>query len=323
MIPGGTIQERTQLNIETLWSGGKFDDPYYNGGNKEITQLAGTAQIMQSIRETIFLSPTADIDNIENLTTPAGAYGSYAGAGYLFSNVNASGTISKYSRWLDLDQGLVRTAWKQGGNSYLRTTFCSHSSQACVEHISSPTSSFFSSASALPGLSYTFSSSPELGLPIPNITCLDSNTLSVRGRVTLSPTSMIYEFLFRVSVPSSLRSFVQCVPLPPDLGGTPNATINVVGGKTSEAWVTWVGGSDYSIDAGDDAHNFTFRGDDPHTNLLSLLSSATSSSYQNSFGDHISSYNALLNDPFSLSLGQSPLLSVSSRLPSHHFLPPP
>lgn len=63
MIPGGTIQERTQLNIETLWSGGKFDDPYYNGGNKEITQLAGTAQIMQSIRETIFLSPTADIDS--------------------------------------------------------------------------------------------------------------------------------------------------------------------------------------------------------------------------------------------------------------------
>jgi hypothetical protein len=36
---------------------------YYNGGNKEVTELAGTAQIMQSIRETIFLSPSADIDS--------------------------------------------------------------------------------------------------------------------------------------------------------------------------------------------------------------------------------------------------------------------
>lgn len=27
MTPGGTTQEITQLNIESLWSGGPFDDP--------------------------------------------------------------------------------------------------------------------------------------------------------------------------------------------------------------------------------------------------------------------------------------------------------
>lgn len=27
MLPGGTIQEVTQLNIESLWSGGPFQDP--------------------------------------------------------------------------------------------------------------------------------------------------------------------------------------------------------------------------------------------------------------------------------------------------------
>lgn len=27
MLPGGTVQETTQLNIESLWSGGPFADP--------------------------------------------------------------------------------------------------------------------------------------------------------------------------------------------------------------------------------------------------------------------------------------------------------
>ena len=27
MLPGGTSQESTQLNIESLWSGGPFQDP--------------------------------------------------------------------------------------------------------------------------------------------------------------------------------------------------------------------------------------------------------------------------------------------------------
>ncbi|KIL62802.1 glycoside hydrolase family 95 protein [Amanita muscaria Koide BX008] len=310
MIPGGIVQERTQLNIETLWSGGPFDDPAYNGGNKDLSELSGTAQIMQGIREAIFSSPTGTIDNIEDLTTPAGAYGSYTGSGYLFSTVNATGPVSEYARWLDLDQGLARTSWSQGNASYLRTSFCSHSSQACVEHLTTTSSSFVIFPHSLPALTYAFSSTPEVGLPAPNVTCLDSNTLSVRGQVSQVPTSMLYELLFRVSVASGLGSNIQCISLPQTPGGTPNATIQVTGGSVSEAWITWVGATDYSIDAGGPASNFTFRGDDPHGRLVPILSSATSGSYQQSFNDHISSYNALLNEPFSLSLGQSPNLTV-------------
>ena len=121
---------------------------------------------------------------------------------------------------------------------------------------------------------------------------------------------MVYELLFRVSVPPGASPLiVQCSPLSVKSGGTPNATIQVSGGYISEAWITWVGASDYAMNAGDFAHNFTFRGEDPHEALLSIASSVTTS-YQTALGDHISSYIALLHEPFSLSLGQTPKLDV-------------
>ena len=121
---------------------------------------------------------------------------------------------------------------------------------------------------------------------------------------------MVYELLFRVSVPSGVSPFiVQCSPLSVESGGTPNATIQVSGGYTSEAWVTWVGASDYAMTTGNFVHNFTFRGEDPHEAVVNIASSTTTS-YQIALKDHISSFTALLHEPFSLSLGQTPKLDV-------------
>jgi len=81
MLPGGTTQEVTQLNIESLWSGGPFQDPVritvcgffqradffaqlYNGGNKVPSQQTQMAEHMQSIREAILFSPTGKIDGM-------------------------------------------------------------------------------------------------------------------------------------------------------------------------------------------------------------------------------------------------------------------
>ncbi|KAJ3482321.1 hypothetical protein NLJ89_g12147 [Agrocybe chaxingu] len=120
MLPGRTMQEATQLNIESLWSGGPFADPSYNGGNKLPSEQTAMAQAMQRIRQTIFQSTTGDIDSIEVLGNDPGQYGSYAGAGHLLSTLNISGTVSDYGRWLDLDQGLARTSWTQSGTSLIR-----------------------------------------------------------------------------------------------------------------------------------------------------------------------------------------------------------
>ncbi|KAG9311360.1 glycoside hydrolase family 95 protein [Chiua virens] len=273
MLPGGTSQELTQLNIESLWSGGPFQDPSYNGGNSLPSQNAQLAQDMQSIRQTIFASGT--IDSIQEIMADGGAYGSYAGAGYLLATLNTSGTVTNYARWLDLDEAITRTTWSQGGAIFSRETFCSHPLRAFAA---------------------------EIGLPIPNVTCLDDSTLMVRGYV--SDPGMLYEMLAQVEAPGGA---VACSAIPGS--SLPNATISVSG--SSEAWVTWVGDTNYDMTAGDAASSYSFEGPDPHDNLLSLLASANlrSSNYSSILSEHVSDYQSIMG-PFSLSLGQIPDLNT-------------
>ncbi|KAF8811090.1 glycoside hydrolase family 95 protein [Phlegmacium glaucopus] len=309
MVPGGVTQETTQLNIESLWSGGPFADPSYNGGNKQPSEQGATAQIMHEIRQTIFQSPTGDIDNIEALATDSGQYGSYAGAGHLLSSINTTGPITNYARWLDIDQSLACTSWTQNGVNILRTTFCSHPSRACIEHIES------SSKTALPTMTYAFTSDLELGLPVPNITCLSSNSMLVRGQVSQSP-SMAYALVFRAYA-SSVKSHIQCIQSAVTAGSPPNATLHIAGtSENTEAWITWTGDTEYDMDAGDMVHGFSFRGVDPVTKLLS--SSGTNSEsesfqdYQTVLRRHTADIHDTLYAPFALDIGQIPVLDIPS-----------
>lgn len=172
--------------------------------------------------------------------------------------------------------------------SYLRTSFCSNPLQACVEHINS--------TSVLPGVSYAFSPYLETGLPSPNISCYDQSTLLLRGLV--ADPGMQYEILGRAR---STGGKVSCVPVP----GSQNATLQVTGG--SEAWITWVGGTNYDMIAGDAAHGYSFKGADPHSALVTLLNSATNSrsSYQTILTQHMADYSGVITK-FSLNLGQTP-----------------
>ncbi|KAJ7054060.1 glycoside hydrolase family 95 protein [Mycena amicta] len=293
MTPGGTSQEITQLNIESLWSGGPFQDPTYNGGNKQPSEAPAMAIAMQQYRQGIFQSPTGDIDNIETLATDPGAYGSYTGAGFLIANLNTTGPVSNYGRWLDLDQGIARATWSQDGSVFTRETFCSHPTQACTQHVSA-------SSGSIPPVSIAFSSALEDGLPTPNVTCLDSSTLRVRG--TAGVPGMLYELLFRVR---STGGKIACTSL-----GSANATVAVTG-RATEAWVSWVGETEFSQDAGDAAHGFSFRGADPHAAALNLINAAAVSTapYNTIRTQHFADFDATFNK-FQLSLGQTAQFSV-------------
>ncbi|KAF9479521.1 glycoside hydrolase family 95 protein [Pholiota conissans] len=307
MVPGNTVQETTQLNIESLWAGGPFADPTYNGGNKQPSEREATAQSMQEIRAAIFQSPTGDIDNIiEQLGTDAGQYGSYAGAGNLLSTLGLTGTATNYGRWLDLDQGLAQTTWTQNGTDFLRTTFCSNPTRACIEHISTTNSR------PLPDLTYAFSIALESGLPAPNITCQSKNTLLVRGFVSTSPPGMAYALLFRAFSTSPSAQF-QCIQQPVPSGFPPNATIHLpvtAGAQVHDAWIAWVGDTEYDMNAGDAAHNFTFRGTDPVVKLQQLPSSPLSD-YSTLLAQHTSDLKSVLSS-FALDLGQTPDLTKST-----------
>ncbi|KAK0199846.1 glycoside hydrolase family 95 protein [Desarmillaria ectypa] len=287
MVPGGTRMEVTQLNIESLWSGGPFADPTYNGGNKDPSQQASLANSMQQIRETIWTSSNGEIGNIDTLGVDAGAYGSYAGAGHLITtlNITDSGTTN-YTRWLDLDQGVARTSWTQDGISYLRSSFCSHLSRTCTQHLTT------TRKSTLPTLSYAFTASLESGLPQVNVSCLDGtdNALVVRGVV--GEPGMAYEFIAWAETDTGATT---CIP-----SGT-NATLVVNG--ANEAWISWIGDTQFDQDAGNQANAFSFKGADPHKKLLPFFNK-TSTVYADIWKEHLDDYTALMGS-FTLDLGQT------------------
>jgi hypothetical protein len=49
------------------------------------------------------------------------AKGSYIASSYLISEVDASGNVSDYYRWLDMDNGVARTLWTQQNATFLRS----------------------------------------------------------------------------------------------------------------------------------------------------------------------------------------------------------
>ncbi|PPR00630.1 hypothetical protein CVT24_005476 [Panaeolus cyanescens] len=302
MIPGGTAQEITQLNIESLWSGGPFADPTYNGGNKQPWERETMAKELQRIRQTIFQSSTGDIRNISILTTPGGQYGSFAGAGHLISTLGTSGSVSNYGRWLDLDQAVARTSWTQSSTNFERSTFCSHPTKSCVEHVTS-------GSKPLPGLTYAFTHRFEDGLPAPNVTCHSKDTLLVSGYAPGGPAAMSYALFIR-GYTSSTQSTFQCSVIPVPNGAPFNATLNLASGGASEAWVAWTGDTNYDMNAGDPAHGFSFKStDSPITKLLNAGVPSSLSNYQTLFTEHVNDVKATLSGPFSLNIGQKPDLS--------------
>ena len=180
---------------------------------------------------------------------------------------------------------------------------CSNPTRSCTQHINVMSTS--STPSALPKISFFFSSALQDGLPVPNITCLNPSTLKVRGSV--GAPSMLYEILLHATAPGG---DVNCIQLL-DLGSQQNATLEITG-SAEEAWLTWVGDTNYNLDAGTPASNFSYRGLDPHDNLVSLLTRAASPNltFTNILREHVNDYKAGLAAPFSIDLGQKAYLDV-------------
>ncbi|GJJ13013.1 hypothetical protein Clacol_007262 [Clathrus columnatus] len=298
MVPGETVHDETTLNIESLWSGGPFQSDTYTGGNADPSDAPTLHADMQNIRSEIFGSPNGTIPNAEFdiITTPIEYYGSYTSPGRLAVTLlgnNTSGPITQFTRWLDLDLGVARSQWNVGNNQLTRETFCSHPSQACLQHTQT---SINKSLSIL----YAFAATPSN--PVPTVDCFDDNTLLIRG--TASDPGMTFEMLARVQTePSNLAS---CT------AADSNATILADG--VSSSWITWVGGTNFDQNAGDASHNFSFQGSDPHDSLVTLLGEATSQSYTTLFQTHVDDVAVGLStkSPFQLSLGQEPEFTNST-----------
>ncbi|KAG8783850.1 hypothetical protein FRC12_019297 [Ceratobasidium sp. 428] len=286
MVNGNPVSDRLQLNIESLWSGGPFQDPTYNGGNHQPSEAGYLATQLARIRKTIFSSTNGTIPDVRPLPSDAGAYGSYSAAGYFSIDRVPSGKTSSYARWLDMDTAVLKTVWSEPGSGFNRSYFCSNPSRACNVH----------TVASTPGaLSATYFLNPIPDLPTPNITCLDKTTLQLRGYA--SSPGMLYEILAKVQQSGPANSTAGCT-----VDATTGQAQLFTKGST-EAWLTWVGGTDYSMETGNAANGFSFKGMDPHTQLMGLVAKVAAQSVGSSLASHIADYQNALGG-FSLSLGQ-------------------
>jgi len=110
---------------------------------------------------------------------------------------------------------------------------------------------------------------------------------------------MAYAFFIHAST-SSPGTKVQCIP------SGKNATLLVPATKANkEVLVTWVGDTEYDMDAGDALHNYSFRGVDPVQKLLSTtVASGKIPDYNTLLRQHAADIKKTLWDSFSLDLGQ-------------------
>ena len=145
----------------------------------------------------------------------------------------------------------------------------------------------------------------EPDLPPPNVTCLGNDTLKLTGVV--ADPGMLYELLATVvGAPGSTFSCASAVNA--NDSSLANATITI--SNATSAYVAWVGGTNYDIDAGDAGHNFSFAGLDPHGALTATLSAVVTQRYDQLLSAHISAFQATLYSTFSLDLGQTPNLDT-------------
>lgn len=122
----------------------------------------------------------------------------------------------------------------------------------------------------------------------------------------VSEPGMSYALIFR-AFSSSPSAHFQCIQQPVPFGFPPNATLHLPS-TTQDAWITWVGDTEYDMDAGDAAHDFSFRGTDPVTKLQSLNLGGLSD-YAALLEQHTADLHAVLASSFALDLGQTAALT--------------
>ncbi|CCO35335.1 hypothetical protein BN14_09452 [Rhizoctonia solani AG-1 IB] len=108
---------------------------------------------------------------------------------------------------------------------------------------------------------------------------------------------MLYEILATIRQSGPANSSAECA-VDPRSGDA----VLVAKGST-EAWVSWVGGTEYSMETGNAASGYTFKGVDPHAELTGLLAKAAGQNAASALAGHSADYRAALGG-FSLNIGQ-------------------
>jgi alpha-L-fucosidase 2 len=110
---GNPGHEKLGLNVDSLWSGGPFENSSYNGGNSR----SPVSSALPGIRDWIFKNGTG---NVTALMGDNNNYGSYAVLGNLSVSIDNISDFTAYNRSLDLVNGVYTTTFEASGSRYTR-----------------------------------------------------------------------------------------------------------------------------------------------------------------------------------------------------------
>ena len=125
MVYGIPQREELQLNEETIWAGG----PYQNDSPKALESLS-------KVRELIFEEKNSEADKIINQTFFTQTHGMpFQAAGSLILNFEGHDNFENYYRELNLDQAVAVTRYTVDGVEYTREVFSSFADDVIIMQI--------------------------------------------------------------------------------------------------------------------------------------------------------------------------------------------
>lgn len=125
MVYGGTAREELQLNEETFWAGGPYDNDNKNA-----------RYVLPVVRQLIFENKNWDAQNLVDANFFAGKHGmSYMTVGNLFLDFPGHDQATDYYRDLDISNATATTRYKVNGVDYIRTAFASFTDSVVVMRV--------------------------------------------------------------------------------------------------------------------------------------------------------------------------------------------
>ncbi|KAI1313178.1 Six-hairpin glycosidase-like protein [Xylaria venustula] len=266
--------EKLSLNVDSLWSGGPFENTSYSGGNPAEPKYSA----LPGIRAFIFQNGTGDLSPLLGAGTN---YGSNRVLGNVTIGISDIEFYSDYKRSLDLKTGIHETQFTANDANFSTSLFCSYPDQSCIYHIES--------TSSLPAITIGFENLLT-SQDLVTASC-NGNSVQLTGYTqATSPQGMKFNAIASALGGSAVTNCSESGSL----------VIESAEGQSSQTFVI-AASTDYDQKKGNNKANYSFRGQDPVPAVTKTVSQIVSDQYENLLARHIKDYQAL-EDSFNLEL---------------------
>lgn len=209
--------------------------------------------------------------DVSQLLAPVYNYGSYQTLGNLSLSLDGVDQYANYNRSLDLDTGIHASSWTSNGSSFETSVFCSYPAQSCVYSIVGE--------SSLPPVTVSMENK-LMDDSLVNVTC-GTGYARLTG-ITQASIGLKFDSIARVAGNHSSKCS--------DAG-----TLTIVpAADQNTVTIVWTAESDYDQTKGNQASNFSFKGEDPGPVVESITASAAAQSYEELQKEHVEDYAALM-----------------------------